>query len=377
MAAVYIHIPFCLKKCNYCAFNSYTKTEFCPDEFVQALKKEIRIWGKENDPFLFPVSSLFLGGGTPTCLTFVQLEEILRTCREVFILTPEAEITVEANPGTVNYDKLLMLKENGVNRLSFGVQSLSEKYLKFLGRIHTKEEFLANYTLARKAGFDNINLDFMFALPGQSVAEWQETLRQAAALQPEHISAYNLVLEEGTPLKAAYDRGEFQAADEETDLLMYEMTMDYLKSQGYKHYEISNFAKSNKQCRHNLVYWHNAEYWGFGAGAHSHYQGKRWFNFNRPDLYIKYLASGLKPREEEEELSLKTAMAETMMQGLRLYEGVLKADFENRFQHKITEVYAAPLEKMHNSGLIMENKDRIRLTKKGLLLANLVFAEFF
>lgn len=374
--SVYLHIPFCQRKCYYCAFNSYPWQEDLAQSFVGSLNKEIEWWGKELTPFPFQVSTLFLGGGTPTCLQAKQLEEILAVCQKFFPLAADAEISVEANPGTVDKEKLLVLKEYGVNRLSFGVQSLDDRFLSFLGRIHTKKEFLTNYHLARALGFENINLDFIFALPNQSLKNWQDNLKEGAALEPNHLSTYNLVLEEGTPLQKRYQAGEFAQAEEDLDLDMYQYTIEYLTGLGFNHYEISNFAKPGLECRHNLVYWQNKEYLGLGPGAHSFWQKTRFFNSLLPKEYIGRIEAGQRPVAEIEVITKELEMGETMMQGLRLLQGVSQAEFFQRFNQPFKAVYGEKLFQLKRLGLLVEEGERIHLTRQGLYLANNVFEQF-
>ena len=373
---VYLHIPFCIRKCFYCAFNSYPWQEALGIRVVKALKKEIEYWGKELAPFPFAVTTLFLGGGTPTCLGTEQLREILECCYRHFPIVDGAEISIEANPGTVDRNKLENLLKTGVNRLSFGVQSLDNHFLKTLGRIHTKEEFLANYYLAREIGFKNINLDLIFALPGQSLTQWQETLRQAVELNPEHLSTYNLVIEEGTILAQRLEQGKITPVDEELDLAMYQETISFLQEKGYHHYEISNFAKPGMECRHNLVYWQNKEYLGLGPGAHSYWGQKRFSNALSPLDYLKKLEKGKSPLAEQETIDLDLEMGETMMQGLRLRQGINLVGFQQRFRLSLEEAYPAQLVKLKSLGLLIEEKGFLRLTQQGLYLANQVFAEF-
>lgn len=373
---VYLHIPFCVRKCFYCAFNSYPWQEELGIRLVAALKKEIEYWGKELAPFPFQVTTLFLGGGTPTCLQTEQIEGVLNYCYQHLPINSQAEVSVEANPGTVDKRKLQTLLNAGVNRLSFGVQSLDNQFLKMLGRIHTKEEFLANYYLARELGFQNINLDLIFALPGQTLAQWQETLRQAVELNPDHLSTYNLVIEEDTVLAERLKQGMIVPVEEELDLAMYQETIAFLKNKGYHHYEISNFAKPGLECRHNLVYWENKEYLGLGPGAHSYWGEERFFNILSPEDYLQKLEQGLSPLAEQETITLALEMGETMMQGLRLRQGVSLLEFQQRFGLSLAEVYPTQLLKLKSLGLIREKNSFLRLTKAGLYLANQVFAEF-
>lgn len=373
---VYLHIPFCIKKCFYCAFNSYPWQEELGIRIVEALKKEIEYWGKELTPFPFAVTTLFLGGGTPTCLRTEQLTAILECCYRHLPIVGEAEISLEANPGTVDRQKLDGLLKTGINRLSFGVQALDNNLLKALGRIHTKEEFWANYYLARELGFDNINLDLIFALPGQNLTQWKETLKQAVELNPEHLSTYNLVIEKGTVLAQTLEQGEIAPVDEELDLAMYQEAISFLQGKGYQHYEISNFAKPGLECKHNLVYWKNKEYLGLGPGAHSYWGQKRFANILSPLDYIQKLAKGERPLAQEETIDLDLEMGETMMQGLRLRQGINLAEFQQRFGLSLGEAYPVQLTKLKNLGLLVEEKSFLRLTQQGLYLANQVFADF-
>ncbi len=270
---LYIHIPFCRQKCLYCDFPSWAGREGQMQMYVDALTAEIRAQGKRYENR--EVVSVFFGGGTPTALEIPMLAQLMQAIRESFRVTADAELTTEANPGTLSYEMAAALKKMGFNRLSMGVQAWQNSILHRLGRIHTIEEFLENYHAVRQAGFENVNVDLMFALPGQSMAQWQETVRQIAALKPEHISAYSLIIEEGTPFYESYRAGKLELVSEEMDREMYHWTVDTLAEWGYGQYEISNFAKVGRQSRHNRIYWQAEEYLGMGLGAHSYMDGKR------------------------------------------------------------------------------------------------------
>lgn len=365
---VYIHIPFCFRKCAYCDFNSYAGLEGIFGDYVRALAREI-----EAAPPGLSAGSIYLGGGTPTILSIPLLEEILAACRARFAFHEEMEITVEANPGTVNKESLKALLLLGVNRLSFGVQSFKGRWLRLLGRIHSAEEARQSFRLAREGGFGRINLDLIYGLPGQKLQDFREDLRQALELAPDHLSLYGLSLKESTPLARRIARGELPPLDSDRAAEMYELAEEMLAESGYLHYEISNWAQPGAMCRHNLRYWRNEPYLGFGAGAHSYFAGKRYANLSRPEDYIARPGE----REMEEEISQALEMAETMILGLRLVEeGVSFERFFRRFGRPLNEVYGPSLEELVELGLIEINGKRVRLTRRGRLLGNEVFERF-
>lgn len=373
---LYIHVPFCIRKCLYCDFTSYPVSGTAVSDYLGSLVKEINLYGAALGDEGKSISSLFFGGGTPTCLPAGALKMILDELRYSFSLMEGCEITVEANPGTVDAAGLETLLKAGVNRLSLGVQSFNDSLLGVLGRIHSSAQALEAVRLARAAGFANLNLDFIFGIPGQTISDWQETLAQAAALGPEHIAAYGLQLEEGTPLAQAVGRGEICACSEDLELMMYRHAVKYLETSGYKQYEISNFSRPGRECVHNLVYWLNNPYLGLGPAAHSFINGERFSNVTALDRYSERLSGGEFPVEARERLTVDDEMAETMFLGLRLTAGVDLNLFHRRFGRRAEDVYRREIEGLLKNGLVEINNCFLRLSDKGLPLANVVFREF-
>ena len=371
---LYIHIPFCRQKCLYCDFPSWAGKEGQMQAYVDALTAEIQAQGKRYANR--EVISVFFGGGTPTALEIPMLAQLMRAVSESFRGAADAEITTEANPGTLSFEMAAALKKMGFNRLSMGVQAWQNSILRSLGRIHTIEEFLENYHAVRQAGFENVNVDLMFALPGQTMAEWQETLRHIVALKPEHISAYSLILEEGTPFCESYREGELHPVSEETDREMYHWAVDYLAEQGYRQYEISNFARAGRQSRHNCIYWRAEEYLGLGLGAHSYMDGVRFHNGYDLQAYISAEGNPLRLREDAERLTEADALAEFMFLGLRLTEGVSFARFRQRFGKEMDAVYGKELRELTELGLLVREKDGVRLSRRGVDVSNFVFERF-
>lgn len=363
---IYIHIPFCVQKCAYCDFLSAPADEAVRERYIDALKEEIRqqkSFGSE-----YKVISIFIGGGTPSILEGAQIAEILKEIRNYFAVEADAEITIECNPGTLSEDKLSCYKKSGINRLSLGLQSADNQELKLLGRIHTYEKFLESFSLARKVGFGNLNVDLMSALPGQTKESWQETLRQVIALNPEHISAYSLIIEEGTPFYERYKPGgqeEYLLPDEDLERQMYYDTRDILRAAGYERYEISNYAKPGFECRHNLGYWERREYLGLGLGASSLIKGVRYQNHKKLSAYLK----GDYTHEEVQKLTRKEEQEETMFLGLRKAEGILLTE-------ELLEVYKETLQRLQQKGLLLWEGGRVRLTDLGIDVSNYALAEF-
>ena len=375
---LYLHIPFCVKKCNYCDFLSAPAGEETRAAYVDALLEEIRGFDEPED---YEVVTVFFGGGTPSILPGQAIFRIMEALREKFSFRKGAEITLEANPGTVDKEKLSFYRKAGINRLSFGLQSADAEELKKLGRIHTWEKFLESFQLAREAGFSNINVDLMSALPGQTKESWEKTLRQVLALRPEHISAYSLIIEEGTPFYQLYEKDvERRDAGEEPELIpseeeeraMYEATGRILKEQGYLHYEISNYAKPGCECRHNLGYWQRRDYLGFGLGASTLLNPVRYKNTEDLEAYL----GGDFSKKEFFVLTKDNQIEETMFLGLRVLEGVSKEQFREQFSCELRVVYRKELEKLEKEGLLEEEGDFVRLTSRGIDLSNPVLAEF-
>lgn len=391
---LYIHIPFCVRKCEYCDFLSFPAEEGIRRRYVDSLLREIGSYHSNSNKER--VSSIFFGGGTPSLLPAEWMGEILHAVRDNFNVEQDAEISMEANPGTVSEEQLRRLREAGINRLSFGLQSSVDGELARLGRIHTFVRFLESYMLARKAGFANVNVDLMFGIPGQTVQSWEATLRKVSALAPEHISAYSLIIEEGTPFFQKYSRieekieegltaGELASEerreglpaadylpDEETERSMYEMVPAVLGEYGYRQYEISNFAKPGYECRHNIGYWTGVPYIGIGLGASSYLGHVRYKNTENLADYL----SGKWNRAEEEVLTLEDEMAEFMILGLRMTKGVAAADFQKRFGREIGTIYGDVIRQYEENGLLAEKDGRIFLTREGLSLSNVVMADF-
>lgn len=366
--SLYIHIPFCVQKCKYCDFLSFPSSGEDRNSYIQELKKEI-IW-KSKWASDYQVISIFFGGGTPSLLNQDQMKELLICIKEHYKVEPEAEITLEVNPGTLTKDKLRNYKKCGINRLSMGLQSTDDAELRMLGRIHTFQEFKKNYQDARAVGFDNINIDLMSALPGQTMESYKKTLEQIVKLRPEHISAYSLIVEEGTPLAGDNDLLS-RLPDEEMDRRMYQYTKEYLKMYGYERYEISNYAKLRKECLHNCVYWTGGEYLGFGLGASSYFEGERFHN--ETDI-SRYRFDGEK--QEIDHLSKEDQMEEFMFLGLRMTAGIKEVEFEKKFHQNIHDVYGQVLKKQMEEGLIIREKGRIYLTERGLDVSNYVFCDY-
>lgn len=383
MLSVYLHIPFCVRRCAYCDFNTYAGLDEWMPAYIEALKAEMV--GLVADKEKLPVHTVFLGGGTPSLLAVEQVNDILMTVRECFEVHSAVEISMEANPGTVSLEGLSALRKMGVNRLSFGVQSFRAGELALLGRIHTVDDALRAVAWARQAGFDNLNLDLIFGLPEQTLENWQQSVNIALDLQPEHLSLYALTIEEGTPLYGWVERGLVRQPDDDLAADMYEWASERLEAAGYAQYEISNWAREGRRCQHNLQYWHNLQYLGFGAGAHSFVQGYRLANLNGIREYIQAVKKE-EARRQPFPLSpanlVRTLMdplteiRETMMVGLRLTEeGVGRRQFEERFEISLEALFADEISRLEKNGLV-EFTDRLRLTKRGRLLGNLVFAEF-
>lgn len=373
---LYIHIPFCIRKCAYCDFLSFPSAEEDRLSYVEALLDEIHKAKERGD-----VTTIFFGGGTPSVLSGNEIVRIMDAVREEYHLMPEAEISLEANPGTLTEEKLAAWKAAGVNRLSLGLQSAENEELKALGRIHTWEEFLEGYEMARNAGFQNMNVDLMSALPGQSSRTWRETLRKVAALNPEHISAYSLIIEEGTPFYEKYAADARRREDgvecvylpsEEEERRMYYDTDRILKENGYHRYEISNYAKEGFECRHNCGYWTRGNYRGFGLGASSLFREVR---FKNTSDMKKYLSRDF-TREDEEALSVQSQMEEFMFLGLRLIKGISVWDFQNKFSRTYEEVYGEVTRKLEAKKLLRRENQRVFLTEQGIDVSNHVLAEF-
>ena len=369
---LYAHIPFCVRKCGYCDFLSGTAEESTREAYLLALAREIRRAGQDAEGCR--AVSVFFGGGTPTVLTGGQLSRLLSEIKKSFRLAGDCEITLEANPGTLDPEKLRLCREAGFNRISIGCQSADNRELRRLGRIHTWEEFLEGFRQAREAGFSNINVDLMSGIPGQTLVSWETSLRKTAELGPEHISAYSLILEEGTPFYE--NREKLDLPDEDTERRMYERTGEILEEYGCRQYEISNYAREGYRCRHNLGYWTGREYLGLGLGASSLWRDTRFRNTDSMEEYLKDSGNLPKIRREEEKLSASDRQSEYMILGLRLMEGISLAGFRETFGTDVRKVWPGVLEKYEGYGLLEEAAGRLKFTGEGISLSNVVLAEF-
>lgn len=374
--SLYLHIPFCVRKCRYCDFLSFSDCSYTRQkEYVTALQEEIRAWKEAAENY--QVRSVFLGGGTPSVLLDGFVGEIFQTLYEVWDISANAEITIEANPGTITRQKLIEYRTCGVNRLSMGLQSTVNQELQCLGRIHTYEQFLANYQMAREEGFRNINVDLMSALPGQNLHSYGQTLARIVKLEPEHISAYSLIIEPGTPFAEDTEILK-QLPSEEAERRMYHYTNVILQSLGYERYEISNYSKPGYACYHNQVYWTGGEYLGLGLGASSYWNEMRFHNTENPEKYIQEIKEKQIEaiREDIVPDTRKSRMEEFMFLGLRLMRGVSATDFEKRFGITMQEQYGTVIDNYVEQGYLTWNQERLRLTERGIDVSNRIMADF-
>lgn len=393
---LYIHIPFCARKCAYCDFLSFPGDQQAQREYSLKLVEEIRYQSAHAQEY--QVVSVFIGGGTPSILKAEYMAEILCCLKESFQILPDAEISMEVNPGTITAEGLARYKEAGINRISMGLQSADDQELRWLGRIHTYDDFLKSYQRVRMAGFHNVNVDLISAIPGQTLESWKNTLKKTVMLKPEHISAYSLIVEKGTPY---YDRYGYEPAeghcggqresaclmsmpelpDEDMEREMYYLTQEFLREQGYERYEISNYSKKGYECKHNMGYWLGTEYLGFGLGASSYFGGCRFHNspdfkeycdaaFDREEVFQKVL------RQDFEKLTIEQKMEEYMFLGLRMIEGVSAQEFVSRFGHNIKNVYGMILSEMEENGLMEWKDGYYRLTSRGVDISNYVMSRF-
>ena len=373
--SLYIHIPFCVRKCGYCDFLSAPADEKARDRYVQALLMEIeRYQGTETADR--KIKTLYIGGGTPSILSVDQLDCIMQKIKYTFNFCDDIEASMEMNPGTASKEKCRALYQMGINRLSIGLQSTNDMELKTLGRIHSYEDFINTYTWCREAGFQNINVDLMAALPYQIVESYTTGLRKIIRLAPEHISAYSLILEEGTPFYQKYNSGCYPLPDEEQERLMYRETEQILAQAGYERYEISNYAKKGLECRHNKGYWQRTDYLGLGLGASSLVDHVRFSNTDNMEEYLRNSAFPEKIRCDRETLTEADEMAEFMFLGLRMTEGVSVREFEEYFGKNMESIYGEVLKKHFALGMLKKKNDRIFLTRRGIHVSNGVMADF-
>lgn len=387
---IYIHIPFCKSKCYYCDFNSYSGKDHLVGLYFDALLSEMTF--RADKMVGRPVRSVFIGGGTPSLVDPKNISSLLEVCSKHYLLDPDAEISLESNPGTLTQDKLKAYRAAGVNRLSIGLQAWQDRLLEDLGRIHRRQQFIDNLNAAYCAGFTNINVDLIFGLPGQRLEDWAETLEAVTSIGRDcgitHLSCYSLQIESGTRFGDMLKAGTLKPAGDELDRSMYRYTVETLAQKGYKQYEISNFAKTGFECKHNLIYWKALEYAGFGAGAHSYIEGKRFGNIVGIEEYLEAVGGngkqkgGLCLHEDIQQIDKRESMAEFMLLGLRLTDGVCAEEFEERFGESMQVIFGDALEKLEEEGLLVKYfKDDsgvccFKLTLLGLDLANKVFIEF-
>lgn len=375
-ASLYFHIPFCHTRCHYCDFNTYAGILPLREPYVRALLKEIELAGEmarlaNGSPRRS--RTIFFGGGTPSLLSVEQVARVLAASRTAFAVDEEAEITLEANPGTLSLERLQGLRAAGVNRLSLGSQSFDADLLRALGRIHSPQEITQAVLFARQAGFTSLNLDFMFGLPDQTMRQWQDTLDEALALRPEHLSLYSLIIEEGTPFATWTAEGRITPGDEDLCADMYEYAEERLRAAGYVNYEISNWSLPGHQCQHNLTYWWNLPYIGMGAGAHSCFGGRRFSDVLDPQEYIRQLKAGQMPVAESNELSRLQEMTETAFLSLRTAMGLHLPTFAERFGESFAQFVGDRLRVVDEAGLLEHTRDWLRLSERGRLLGNEVF----
>lgn len=369
---LYVHIPFCIQKCKYCDFHSFCVAGQNPGQYVACLLREMeQVSGIMQD---YQVDTIYLGGGTPSVLSDDQIEKISEKIQCCFSVDPQAEFTMEVNPGTVTFQGLKRYRACGINRLSMGVQALNDSLLETLGRIHHVKDFLEAYAAARIAGFDNLSFDFMFALPEQTLDDWLKTLQKAVLFQPEHLSVYGLQLEEGTELYRR--RNEYHFADDELDREMYHNACRFLKGNGYEQYEISNFSRPGFASKHNLRYWEMKEYYGLGSGASSFFQNARFENPRDLQEYFNFIDNWSADFYQKDTETAEERMDEFMFLGLRKTKGVSDQDFQEQFQVSFFDRYGSVIEKHLKNGLLMQDCQRIYLSKKGLDLANVVMSDF-
>lgn len=375
---IYIHIPFCMQKCLYCDFVSYINKSECVKEYINCMIKEIQSYDFKK----YNITTIYIGGGTPSFIESDYIKEIINVIQNKLEKNDtrweDIEITIEVNPGTVTLEKLNDYKTVGINRISLGLQATQDRLLKQIGRIHNYKDFLEAYELLKRVGFNNINVDLMIGLPNQSIKDLKESLEKIIKLNPNHISVYSLIIEDGTPISKLLDEEKIKLPDEEIERQMYWYVKNKLELNGYNHYEISNFSKKGKESKHNLNCWKQKQYIGIGAAAHSYFKDIRYSNTNNIEEYIKNIKENNieKNRKIEEKQTIEDKKNEFMMLGFRMIEGVNVADFKAKFVDNPLYVYREKIKKLTDEGLIEVDLNNIKLTNKGLDLANVVFEEF-
>lgn len=371
--SLYIHIPFCAQKCLYCDFPSFARKDHLRKAYIEALNKEIiSLREKHNN---LEINTIFIGGGTPSVLEAHELECLLKEVAKLN-MAKDIEYSMECNPGNLTEEKLEVMKKYGVNRISMGLQAKQDNLLKGLGRIHNYKTFKENFLLAKKVGFNNINVDLMFGLPNQRLNEWEETLREIISLDPAHISAYSLIIEEGTAFYNLYENDKLKLPTEEEERKMYHLAKKILEENGFNQYEISNYAKDGKECRHNLAYWNMDNWIGVGSAAASYINGKRIKNISSVEEYINSINEKGEAVEEIINNSKNDNMEEFMFMGLRKINGIDENKFKKRFSMNINDVYGEILNKYIGEGLLIRESGRIFLSEKGIEISNIIMADF-
>ncbi|CAG9350002.1 radical SAM family heme chaperone HemW [Clostridium perfringens] len=371
--SLYIHIPFCAQKCLYCDFPSFARKDHLRKAYIEALNKEIiSLREKHNN---LEINTIFIGGGTPSVLESDELEYLLKEVAKLN-MAKDIEYSMECNPGNLTEEKLEVMKKYGVNRISMGLQAKQDNLLKGLGRIHNYKTFKENFLLAKKVGFNNINVDLMFGLPNQKLNEWEETLREIISLEPAHISAYSLIIEEGTAFYNLYENNNLKLPTEEEERKMYHLAKKILEENGFNQYEISNYAKKGKECRHNLAYWNMDNWIGVGSASASYMDGKRIKNISSVEEYINSINEKGEAIEEIINNSKNDNMEEFMFMGLRKINGIDENEFKNRFSMNINDVYGEIINKYIDAGLLIRESGRIFLNEKGIEISNIIMADF-
>ena len=373
--SLYIHIPFCESKCHYCDFTSFACNNSTKETYIDNLLRELSIY--RDKVIDYSIKTIFIGGGTPSAIDAKYIERILEYIYDSFNINNNAEVSIEVNPGTIDKYKAKKYKSSGINRISLGVQSLNDYTLKSIGRIHNSQDFYNSLKILRNEGFNNINADLIFSLPGQTIEDIEFTLSEIIRLQLEHISLYSLIIEDETPLGRLYNRGLIESIDDKLDREMYHRSIEILRDAGYKHYEISNFAKDNKESQHNLAYWKIKPYLGVGISSHSNLFSKRFFNYSEIETYNNCLSRNTLPIEGEEIIDKEILISEYMIMGLRLIGGIDIEDYSNRFSEDIYHRYGEVITKHSQSGLLSVSDSKIALTRKGVDLANIVEVDFY
>lgn len=369
--AIYIHIPFCAKKCYYCDFTSYVGRDEEINSYLDSLEKEMDLYMDKKED----IYSIFIGGGTPSLLSPDQLDRLFVIIEKKVNLESLCEYTIESNPGTLTRDKLRTMKKHGVNRLSMGLQAVQDKHLKFMGRIHDMDQFVESFELARQEGLENINVDLIFAFEGQTLEDWKESLEKVVAMNPDHISAYSLIIEEGTTFYRMYQDGRLNDFDEDTYISMYRYTVEKLKDSGYHQYEISNYAKEGCECKHNILYWDCLNYYGFGLGASGFIGDVRYTNTKNMKDYMEDLDNKKKPIEFKEVIASKDRFNEKIILGLRKNEGILLDTVTKYLTDKEENDFMVKVKNYIDKGLLLVDNGRLRLGQEGREVSNSIFVD--